>query len=86
MPLPNTSEPELKYAGYEQDESGLYYANARYYASGEGRFTTPDVLGGSPAWPQSLNGYAYCLGNPVNLVDPSGMRTKTRKMGSHLSM
>ena len=65
-----------KFTGYERDsESGLDYAQARYYSSSMGRFTSVDPLGasGSTRNPQSFNRYAYVLNNPLNLVDPTGM-------------
>jgi RHS repeat-associated protein len=36
-----------KFTGYERDvETGLDYAHARYFASAQGRFTSPDSVGG----------------------------------------
>ncbi|MCG1024491.1 RHS repeat-associated core domain-containing protein, partial [Dehalobacter sp.] len=61
------------YAGYRFDkETGLYYLNARYYEAGIGRFLTKDNVLGNPGNIQTLNRYAYCGGDPVNCVDPSG--------------
>ncbi|MBF0569829.1 MAG: VCBS repeat-containing protein, partial [Candidatus Omnitrophica bacterium] len=54
------------------DESGLYFFGARYYNPKLGRFITPDTVVQSPYNPQTLNRYAYCNNNPVNLVDPTG--------------
>ncbi|MBF0484349.1 MAG: RHS repeat-associated core domain-containing protein [Candidatus Omnitrophica bacterium] len=54
------------------DESGLYFFEARYYDSKLGRFITPDTIVQSPSNPQTLNRYSYCGNNPVNRVDPSG--------------
>jgi RHS repeat-associated protein len=65
-----------KYTGYERDaESGLDYAHARYYANGQGRFTSTDPLQSSGATPdpQSWNRYSYALNSPVKFTDPSGM-------------
>jgi len=65
-----------KFTGYEHDsESGLDYAHARYYASSQGRFTSPDPLAGSAstANPQSFNRYSYVNNSPLIIVDPSGM-------------
>jgi len=56
------------FTGYQVDDvSGLYYAQARYYAAGVGRFVSED-----PARDQ-LNWYGYCQGNPVVFVDPRGL-------------
>lgn len=40
-----------------------------------GRFVSPDPLlsSGKPSVPQSWNRYTYCLNNPLNLTDPSGL-------------
>ncbi len=47
---------------------GLDFMHAREYDWRLGRFLEPDPIG--PSW----NAYAYVLGNPVNLVDPTGLR------------
>jgi RHS repeat-associated protein len=65
-----------KFTGYERDtESGLDFAQARYFASMQGRFTSPDPLmaSGSPVRPQTWNRYGYALNNPMRLVDPTGL-------------
>lgn len=65
------------YTGHEKDdETGLNFAQARYYASGQGRFTSVDPLMASatPGDPRSWNRYAYVFNNPLNFTDPSGMR------------
>ena len=62
-----------KFTGYERDaETGLDFAQARYFSSTEGRFTSPDTLLGSLANPQSLNRYAYVGNNPLGYSDPTG--------------
>ncbi len=75
-----------KFTGYQRDtESGLDYAQARYYGNTQGRFTSPDPFSGSAtiADPQTFNRYQYCRNNPVNSVDPTGMATST---GSLINM
>ena len=65
----------FKFAQLERDdETGLDYAQARYYASTQGRFTSIDPLmaSGRAFNPQSWNRYAYVLNNPLNLTDPTG--------------
>lgn len=64
------------YTGYQKDdESGLEFAQARYYNTGHGRFTSVDPLTASAdaADPQSFNRYAYVGNDPLNFVDPSGL-------------
>jgi hypothetical protein len=53
----------------------LDFAQARYYANSQGRFTSPDPLlaSGKAALPQSWNRYTYTLNNPLAFIDPSGL-------------
>jgi RHS repeat-associated protein len=72
----NADGARQKYTGYERDaESGLDYAHARYYANGQGRFTSTDPLQSSGATPdpQSWNRYTYALNTPLKFTDPTGM-------------
>jgi RHS repeat-associated protein len=65
-----------KFTQYERDtETGLDYAQARYYGSSLGRFTTVDPLMASAKTPlpQSWNRYIYCYNNPLRFIDPDGM-------------
>ncbi len=57
---------------HENREIGLTYMNARFYSPTSGRFLTADTIVPDPADPQSANRYAYVLGNPLKLVDPTG--------------
>jgi RHS repeat-associated protein len=62
-----------QFTGHERDkETGLDFAQARYFFNGHGRFTSPDSFGGDIANPQTLNLYAYVLNNPLRYTDPSG--------------
>jgi hypothetical protein len=45
---------------------------ARLYEPYINRWIQPDTIVPDPANPQSLNRYAYVLGNPLKYVDPSG--------------
>jgi RHS repeat-associated protein len=71
------------FTGYEKDsESGLEFAQNRYYSNKLGRFTTPDPMmaSGYVGNPQTWNRYAYTLNNPLNLTDPFGLDpTKEKK-------
>lgn len=65
-----------KFTGYERDdETSLDFAQARYYASVQGRYASvdPDGVGASPDEPQSWNGYAYVGNRPTTTTDPSGL-------------
>lgn len=48
----------------------------RHYSPGMMRFLSPDGL--SPFAAGGMNAYAYCAGDPVNFIDPTG---KSRKSG-----
>ncbi|WP_215796701.1 RHS repeat-associated core domain-containing protein [Paludibacterium yongneupense] len=59
--------------GESQDPAGTHYHlgnGYRAYSLTLMRFTCPDSL--SPFGTGSINPYAYCDGDPVNLADPSG--------------
>jgi RHS repeat-associated protein len=59
-----------RYTGKERDEeSGLCYHGARYYAPWLARWTNCDPAGLA----DGLNLYAYVRGNPVSYADPTGM-------------
>lgn len=61
------------YTGQEYDqESDLYYYNARYYNPRLGRFITRDPYLGRDGDTLSRNGYTYVKNNPLKYVDPSG--------------
>jgi RHS repeat-associated protein len=64
-----------KFTGYERDyETGLDFAQARYYSNIQGRFTSvdPENAGSDPDDPHSWNGYAYARSNPILFTDPDG--------------
>ena len=61
------------YTGHTWDaDHGVYHMRARQYDPTTLRFTTRDPFDGSTSNPQSFNPYAYVLGDPVNLSDPTG--------------
>ena len=64
----------LTYRGYVFDqETGLYYCNARYYSPKWRRFISPDDTAYlDPSSVNGLNQYCYCGNDPVNRIDPSG--------------
>lgn len=57
---------------YFDEESGLYYLNARYYDAVNGRFIQRDTYIGEISSPSTLNLYVYTAGNPIYYTDPSG--------------
>ena len=59
---------------YYNAASGMIYLRARFYAPEMNRFSQKDILRGSILQPVSLNRYLYVQNDPVNFVDPSGMR------------
>ncbi len=67
---------EIGFAGKEIDPSGMNYAGARNYQSQTGRFTIvdPGHVGGDIFNPQSWDGYAYALNNPLRFMDPLGTK------------
>ena len=61
------------FTGYqEDDDTGLYYANARYYDSNTGRFLREDPQDGNTSQPPSLHRYLYANANPNFYTDPTG--------------
>jgi RHS repeat-associated protein len=62
-----------RFSNKERDnETGLYYSGARYYAPWLGRWTSSDPAGLA----DGLNLYTYCKNNPVGLCDPNGTDSK----------
>src|SRR3989454_5485526 len=59
--------------GVLEPTTNLYPTPFRRYSSTQGRWLSPDPLGGDVTNPQSLNRYAYALNSPTNLVDPLGL-------------
>ena len=65
----NGTLPKYAFNAKELDEeTGMYYYEARYYAPPT--FTSRDPLFEKYFW---MSPYAYCANNPVKYVDPSGM-------------
>ncbi|MBI4749254.1 MAG: RHS repeat-associated core domain-containing protein [Acidobacteria bacterium] len=79
-----TDSLRQRFTGYERDEeTGLDFAQARYYANSMGRFNNPDPLlsSGSVYDPQSWNRYIYTLNNPVRYSDPTGLYVFDESLG-----
>ncbi len=61
------------YTGYQYDiVTGTYYAQAREYRTGEGRFDGRDLFAGATNIPITMNRYTYCFNNSMALVDLNG--------------
>ena len=72
MPVQPTTDNPYKWSGKEWDEQqAAYDFGARMYSASDARWTTMDPLCEKY---YSISPYAYCAGNPVNLVDPDGMQ------------
>ncbi|MBN2920145.1 MAG: hypothetical protein JTJ28_11135, partial [Lactobacillus sp.] len=62
------------FTGYQMDSVGaLYFAQARRYDAGVGRFISEDFIKGHIAAPYTMNHYNYCWNRPLDLVDLNGM-------------
>lgn len=58
-----------RYTGKERDdETGLYYYGARYYAAWLGRWVSCDPIGIS----STVNLYEFTRSNPIRFIDPQG--------------
>jgi RHS repeat-associated protein len=68
-----TDNVRQKFTSKERDaETNLDFFGARYYSSGQGRFTSVDFAGATLTTPQGFNRYQYCLNNPLRYIDPDG--------------
>ncbi|OYT71693.1 MAG: hypothetical protein CFK48_04040, partial [Armatimonadetes bacterium CP1_7O] len=54
------------------ETGGLVKVGVRWYDPAVGRFLQQDPWLGSVYAPLTLNGYGYCVNDPVNAVDPDG--------------
>jgi len=75
-----------QFTGYEKDkETGLDFAQARYYANVQGRFTSPDPLlsSGDGVDPQTWNRYSYVGNHPTTMTDPTGLIWGVRYLGNN---
>ena len=67
----DSSTTRYGFTARERESNDLYYFRARYYHTGLGRFISEDPLGLAAG----LNPYLYAFNDPVNVVDPTGLRT-----------
>jgi RHS repeat-associated protein len=72
------STNEKKFTSYQRDaESGLDYADKRYYDSATARFYSVDTGPHPSSVPASLNRYVSNLNDPVNFTDCDGGCART---------
>lgn len=65
---------EHLFSGEQYDGNlGFYNLRARYLNPLSGRFLTSDPAKGSNSDPRSLHKYAYCVNDPIDRADPSGL-------------
>lgn len=74
FPKSGASPDGFGFTGYRHDPvTGYYDAGWRQYDAANGRFVSQDPVAGGLMTPITLNPYLYCLSDPVNIVDPTGM-------------
>ena len=70
------SRKRYRYTGKEKDEeTGLYYHGARYYAPWLGRWTAADPAG----LVDGLNVYSYARNAPLRFSDPTGTQSEPQR-------
>jgi RHS repeat-associated protein len=57
-----------------EDDGGLMYFHARYYAKELGRFMSCDPIKDMASSALTINPYVYCGNNPIVFKDPLGLR------------
>src|SRR6266851_2478156 len=80
VPLPGQATAVYTSSGLDHYRHSDWLGSARLtsspsrsYVNGLARFSSPDRFSGSAGNPQSLNGYAYALDHPIDLLDPLGL-------------
>ena len=64
----------IRYRGYYYDtETGFYYLQSRYYDPVTRRFLNADIVVDNGVGILGTNMFAYCINNPVNMFDNSGV-------------
>jgi RHS repeat-associated protein len=77
VPTVTTGATASPFYGFNGEDTspvtGLQYLRARYYQPSMAGFIQSDSYLGYTASPASLNRWAYCVGDPVNYRDSSGL-------------
>ena len=70
----NTTPTSHRFTGQisDEDSTGLYFFNARYFDPYLNRWLQPDSDVPASQGPQGLNRYAYVNNSPLNYTDPTG--------------
>jgi len=67
------------FTGYTWDAVlEVHFAQARLYDASNKRFVQPDPIAGTIIRPITINPYLYCINDPVNLIDPTGLSPEQR--------
>jgi RHS repeat-associated protein len=67
---------------YYDEETGLHYNYFRYYDPKTGRYLTPDPIGQLGG----INLYTYVLNNPINAIDPYGLKNWGQIIGGGIAV
>jgi RHS repeat-associated protein len=68
-----TLPTDYRFTGQRYDSyTQLTVMDARWYDAYINQFVSPDSIVPQPENPANFNRYAYCLGNPLRFIDPSG--------------
>ncbi|MGA0098471.1 MAG: RHS repeat-associated core domain-containing protein [Steroidobacteraceae bacterium] len=71
------------FGGHEHlDAAGLLHLNGRVYEPALGRFLSADPVVNDPYDPRELQRYGYAWGNPLAVVDPSGLEEVACLLGA----
>ena len=74
---PGKSMQPFGFTGYQREViEGMYYAQAREYDAGSGRFFSEDPIKGILSEPMTQNPYLYCRNQPLDWVDRDGLCPK----------
>ena len=73
------AEDEEGFTGHISDATGLTYMQARYYDPVLGRFLSNDPVGFETGTPQQFNRYAYVHNDPINWLDPTGLKADPKE-------